>query len=120
MSKINIEATLISENESHTFKGKGLKRDNQIIYSDDNVQTKITIDDIITIERKAEYHLTLNLKKGIKQKGTYITKYGTFELETIVDKLIKKNNELEITYKLKVNGNTISIFTYNLKFTLDT
>ena len=120
MSKINIEAILISENESHTFKGKGIKHNNQIIYNDNNVQTKITIDDVIIIERKAEYHLKLNLKKGIKQKGTYITKYGTFELETITNKLIKKNNELEIIYKLRVNGDYISTFTYNLKFTLDT
>lgn len=120
MSKIYIEATLKNENGTHTFKGKGIKRNNQIIYNDNNVQTKITIDDIITIERKYEYQLKINLKKGIKQTGTYITKYGIIEFETTTNKLIKKNNELEIIYKLRANEDYIDTFTYNLKFTLDT
>ena len=42
MSKVNIEATLKNSEKNHTFKGKGIKKDNQIIYLDQNVQTKIT------------------------------------------------------------------------------
>ena len=120
MSKIKILATLKSQNQTHTFEGKGLKRNNQIIYQDNNIQTKITVGNIITIERKADYHLKINLKKGIKQSGTYITNYGTINLETITTELIQTNKELKITYKLKVNDTDIDTFTYNLKFTLDT
>ena len=78
------------------------------------------MDNIITIERNAEYKLILNLKKGIKSKGTYINNYGTFEVEVETIELIQKNNELKITYKLKANKSDIDTFIYNLKFTLDT
>lgn len=120
MSKINIIATLKTTSETHTFKGKGIKRNNQIIYNDESVQTKITIDKIITIERKSNYHLKINLKNGIKELGTYITNYGIINLETFTTKIIQKKDELEITYKLMVNQDLIDTFTYNLKFTLDT
>ena len=126
MSKINIEATLKSKNETHTFKGKGIKKDNQIIYNDKNVQTKVTIGNEITIERKVDqadkvdYHLKINLKKGIIKEGTYITNYGTFDLKTITTNLIKQKNELKITYKLIIAETYIDTFTYYLKFTLDT
>ena len=120
MSKINIEATLKNNDESHIFKGKGIKKDNQIIYLDQNVQTKITIDNIIKIERNSEYSLILNLKKGIKTKGTCINNYGSFTVQIETIQLIQKNNELKITYKLRINDTYIGTFTYNLKFTLDT
>ncbi len=120
MSKINIEATLKSKNEMHTFKGKGIKKDNQIIYNDKNIQTKITTGNIITIERTSDYYLKINLKKGIIKEGTYITNYGTFDLKTITTNLIKQKNELKITYKLIIAETYIDTFTYYLKFTLDT
>ena len=120
MSKINIEAVLKTKNSVHKFKGKGIKRNNQIIYNDKNIQTKITLDNVIIIERNSDYNLKIKLKKYIKQKGLYITKYGTLNVETKTLKLIQKNNELEITYKLKINESYIDTFTYNLKFTLDT
>ena len=126
MSKINIEATLKSKNETHTFKGKGIKKDNQIIYNDKNVQTKVTIGNEITIERKVDqadkvdYHLKINLKKGIIKEGTYITNYGTFNLKTITINLINQKNEIKNTYKLFIDETYIDTFTYYLKFTLDT
>ena len=120
MSKVKIEATLKNSEENHIFKGKGIKKDNQIIYNDGNVQTKVIFDNIITIERNAEYKLKINLKKGINLEGTYITNYGKIELETITSELIQKNNELQITYKIRANGVVVDTFTYNLKFSLDT
>lgn len=120
MSKVNIEATLKNSEKNHTFKGKGIKKDNQIIYLDQNVQTKITLDNMIKIERNSEYSLILNLKKGIKTKGTYINNYGSFIIQIETLDLIQKNNELKITYKLRINETYLDTFTYNLKFTLDT
>ena len=120
MSKILIESSLQSNNETHYFKGKGIKNNNKIIYQDEKVQTKIIIDNIITIERKSDYKLILNLKKGIKLKGKYINNYGTFIVETIMTKFIKKENEYEITYKLMIDEKEIDTFTYKLKFSLDT
>ena len=40
MSKIKIEATLKNSEGNHIFKGKGIKKDNQIIYLDKKIQTK--------------------------------------------------------------------------------
>ena len=120
MSKINIIATLQKGHETHKFQGKGLKNKNQIIYIDKNVQTKITIKDIITIERKADYYLKLNFKKGIKQKGIYKTNYGTLNLTTITENLSYENGEIKITYKQSINESPPETFTYILKFTLDT
>lgn len=120
MSKISIESILENKEEKHKFKGKGIKKDNQIIYLDEKVQTKITLDSIITIERKTDYYLKLDLKKGIKTKGIYINKYGTFEIETLTTELIKKYNELKIVYKIKINENEFDTFIYKLKFSLDT
>ncbi len=120
MSKVIIESTLKNSEENHTFKGKGIKKDNQIIYNDGNVQTKVIIDNIITIERNAEYKLKLSLKKGINLKGTYITNYGVSELETYTLEENIKNDEIYITYKLMINGVNIDTFTYKLKFSLDT
>ena len=120
MSKIKIESTLKSSNNNHIFKGKGIKRDNQIIYNDENVQTKITLDDVITIERKADYHIKINLKKGIKLGGIYINNYGTFDFKAIATEIIQKNNELKIIYNLTLNDTLIDTFTYKLKFSLDT
>lgn len=120
MSKVKIEAILKNDEGNHIFKGKGIKKDNQIIYNDGNVQTKVTFDNIIIIERNAEYKLKLKLKKGINLEGTYITNYGKIRLETITNELIQKKNELKIIYKIRANGIVIDTFTYILKFTLDT
>lgn len=120
MSKINIKAILKSNEETHIFQGKGIKKDSQIIYLDENTQTKITLDNIITIERKSNYHLILNLKKGIKLKGKYINNYGTIELETYAAEIIKKKNEIQITYTIIANKEVLDTFTYKLKFSLDT
>ena len=120
MSKINIKAILKSNEETHIFQGKGIKKDSRIIYLDENTQTKITLDNIITIERKSNYHLILNLKKGIKLKGKYINNYGTIELETYAAEIIKKKNEIQITYTIIANKEVLDTFTYKLKFSLDT
>ena len=120
MSKINIETVLINKEKNHKFKGKGIKKDNQIIYLDKKVQTKITLDSIITIERKKDYYLKLNFKNGIKTKGIYINNYGTFEIEIKTLEIITKDNELKIIYKIKVSENEFDTFIYKLKFSLDT
>lgn len=114
--KINIEAKLNNE----VFKGKGIKKNNQIIYKDKNILTKITLDNIITIEREEDYYIKINLKKGIKLAGTYITKYGNINIETLTSSIFVSENEIKITYKLYVDKHYIDTIQYNLKFSLDT
>ncbi len=120
MSKIKIKAFLKNDKETHVFDGKGIKKNNQLIYLDGKVQTTVIIDDMITIKRRDRYELELNFKKGMKSYGKYINEYGNFEFEVETIDLVKTNNSLKIAYKLKDGDYYINTFTYNLEFTLDT
>lgn len=119
LSKVKIKTTLKSKEENHTFDGYGIKNKNIITYIDNNVITKITIDNIITIERKKQYSLKINLKESINLEGKYITKYGTFKVETYTKKIVKTKNTLKLTYDLNINGEYIDTFTYNLEYSID-
>jgi hypothetical protein len=119
MSKINIQASLKNSQEKIEFKGLGIKQNNTIIYKNNNIRTKITIDNIITIERWQENYLKLNLKKGIKLKGTYITKYGNLNLTTETKEIKLTKNSLKTTYILIINDNYIDTFEYILNFSID-
>ena len=117
--KINIKTTLKNNEETHTYKGKAIKNKNIITYKDENTLTKIKIDDIIRVERKNEYKIILNLKKGIKLEGNYITKYGSIKLETLTKEIIKKENSLKIIYDLLINNEYIDTFTYYCEYSID-
>ena len=116
---INIKASLKSKEETHIYEGRAIKNKNIITYKDETIFTKIIIDDNITIERKGDYKLLLNIKKGIKLKGNYITKYGSFNIETYTKSIIKKENSLKIIYDLIVDGEYIDTFTYYCEYSID-
>ena len=118
--KINIKAFLKNKDKIHKFEGKGIKNKNQIIYKDENILTKIKMDNVITIERKSEYIIIMNLKKGIKLKGKYITKYGLIKLETYAHEVKKTKNEIKIKYDLFLNDEYVGTFTYNCEYSIDT
>ena len=119
LSKIKIKSNLKSKNENHQYKGYGLKNKNVIIYNDSNIITKITIDNIITIERKEEYFLEINLKEGINLEGKYITKYGNLKVESYTKEIKKEKNYLKIVYDLKINNEYVDTFTYILEYSID-
>ena len=81
--------------------------------------TKIKIDDIITIERNNEYKIIINLKKGIKLKGSYTTKYGNINIETTAKEITKEKNTLKIVYDLTVNDEYIDTFSYYCEYSID-
>lgn len=117
--KIKIKSNIKSKTENHTFDGYGILNKNIITYNDDGIITKITIKNIITIERKKDYNLTINLKKGINLEGKYITKYGNFKVKTQTEETIIKENRLKIKYKLEINNEYIDTFTYKLEYSID-
>jgi len=119
MSKIIIKSYINSKEGKHTFKGKGILKDNKITYYDGKVRTKIILDNIISIEREEKYYIKMNLKESIKLKGIYKTKYGNLNLETIAKKIKKEKNRLEITYDLIIDSQYIDTFKYILEFTID-
>lgn len=117
--KVNIKTTLKNKEGIHSFEGKAIKNNNTITYKDKNTITKIKIDDIITIQRKDEYEIILNLKKGIKLKGSYITKYGSIDIYSYAKDIIKEKNKIIITYDLIINDEYIDTFTYNCEYSID-
>lgn len=119
MSKIKIKAHLKSKNENYTYEGLAIKNNNQIIYKDKDVLTKITLEDIIKIERGKDYHLIINLKEGIKLKGSYINKYGNLDVVTYTKKIIKKNSYIKITYDLTIEKQFVDTFEYKLEYSID-
>ncbi|MBR3199154.1 MAG: DUF1934 family protein [Bacilli bacterium] len=117
--KTKIKASLKSEKENHIFKGYGIKNKNTITYNDNNIITKIILDNIITIERKEEYTLIIKMKEGINLEGKYITKYGNLKVETFTKEIKKEKNKIKIIYDLKVNNEYIDTFTYKLEYSID-
>ena len=119
MSKITIISTLKSKNEKHIFKGKGLKREKNIIYNDKEIIKNIKLTTPITIERKGEHILIINLKEGIKLQGKYQTNYGSFKVETYTKKIIETQFTLKIIYDLIINDEYIDTFEYNFEYSID-
>lgn len=117
--KINIKATLNNKKENHLFKGKAIKNKNVITYKDNNILTKIKLDDTITIKRKSEYIVLLNFKKNTKLKGSYITKYGNIKIETNTKNIIKDENSIKIIYDLIINDEYVDTFTYYCEYSID-
>ena len=97
MSKIEIKTILKNKTDIHKYFGKAIKNGNSIVYSDNNISTKIIIDDIISIERKKDYYIKLNFQKDIK---------------------IKKDS-IKIEYNLIINNVFVDTFCFSLQYTID-
>lgn len=119
LSKIKIKATLKSTKENYIFTGSAIKKQKIIIYNDNDIKTKITIDDIITIERKHDYILKINLKEGINLEGKYMNKYGSLKVETYTRNIEISKFNLKATYDLIINDEYIDTFEYNLEYSID-
>ncbi len=117
--KIKIKTKLKNKKETHIFEGSGIKSKNIITYNDNNIITKIIIEDVITIERKKDYYLKIHLKEGIKLEGKYMTNYGDIKISTYTKKIESKEKYLKIIYDLIINNEYIDTFTYNLEYSID-
>lgn len=120
LSKINITAKLKTKETTHIFKGKGIKTKNTITYNDNDVMTKITTKDNVTLERKKDYHLKIGFNVNEITEGTYITKEGKFKTKTETKILKIEKDSIKIKYNLMINNVFIDNFEFNLKFTIDT
>lgn len=119
MGKIKIKAILKSKDEIHIFEGKGIKKDNKIMYSDQGVKTIITLGDVVLLERKKDYCLKMGFCTYNSVKGTYIIPEGKLDLKTQTKELKQGKNELKIIYLMEVNGVLVGEFTLNLYYSID-
>lgn len=119
MSKICIKSVLKSSQGVHIYEGKAIKKDNQIIYNDEQVMTIITFDETIKLERKKDYHMKLGFRTGEKVDGTYIIPEGNLIAQTNTEKLIITEKGIKIIYSLMINNTFIDNFELNLSYSID-
>ena len=107
MGKINLKATLISEEENLNINTNGIKTGNKIIYKENNITVTILIfNNKIEMNRSCnEYKINLIFEKGKKT----ISKYNVFGmpkeflLQTNTKKLEIIDKEIKIDYNLEGN-----------------
>lgn len=107
MGKINLKATLISDEENLNIETTGIKTSNKIVYKENNIIVTILIfDNKIEVNRSCnEYKIKFIFEKNKKT----ISKYNVFGidkeflLETNTNELIIEDNKIKINYNLEGN-----------------
>ena len=119
MSKIKIKAIIKSNTTIHEFFGRAIKKDNIIIYNDNNIITKINLNNPISIERKKDYYLKLNFESQEIKEGIYQTQEATFNIKTETKHISIKKNSIKIKYNLIINNVLVDTFLFSLQYTID-
>ena len=113
MGKINLKASLISDEENLNIETSGIKTMNKIVYKENNITVTILIfNNKIEMNRTCnEYKINLVFENNKKTISNYQV-FGmpkTFDLETKTKKLIIKENKIELEYELEGNNFKYSI-----------
>ena len=114
MGKINLKASLISEEENLNIETTGIKTKNKIVYKENNITVTILIfNNKIEMNRTCnEYKINMIFEKGKKT----ISKYNVFGmpkeflLETKTKKLEITDTNINLNYNLEGND-----FSYSLE-----
>ena len=114
MGKINLKATLISNDENLSIETSGIKTNNKIVYKENNITVTILIfNNKIDMNRTCnEYKINLLFEKGKNTISTYNV-FGMpkeFLLETKTKKLEITDTYIKIKYNLEGND-----FSYHLE-----
>ncbi len=119
MKKVNIKSKLISEEET-LFSGKGILKNNELIFYENKIKNKIKIlKDKIIIERISDYSLKMEFIMGKMTKGTYTMYDQNLYLDIFTSKLNTGENSVFIEYNLLINTNEKINFIYNIEYTID-
>jgi len=120
MGKVNIDYSLKTKDEIHTFEGKGIKNGDKITFNDDGIMTTIILGEKVFLERKKDYLIKLGFCTYNSMKGTYIIPEGNLEVETETKELICNQNDIKVIYSLMINGTFIDEFELNFNYGIDT
>ncbi len=117
MSKIYINSMLHNKKENKFYSDEviGIK-DNKIKFITDKVMNILDINtDVINLKRKSdEYEIDMTFDKNAKTKGTYYIKtLGYLNLEIVTNKIIIKDNYIEIDYTMYLENEKTN-FIYKL------
>jgi len=112
MSKINLKAKLISDDDNLNIETSGIKTNNKIVYKENNITvTIIYFNNRIEMNRTCnEFKINLVFEKGKQTISNYLL-FGTsktFDLSTYTNNLEINDEYIEIDYELE--GNKFSYF----------
>jgi len=104
MSKVNITSILKNKNTKEIIKNniKGIVNDNIINYIDNNTKVNIKISDSIIMTRKEEdSEIIFEFKELENTKCIYKIYNKILELNIYTNKIVKRDNYLEIDYNIE-------------------
>lgn len=107
MSKINLKAKLISDEDNLNIETSGIKTNNKIVYKENNITvTIIYFNNRIEMNRTCnEYKINLIFEKNKRTLSNYLL-FGTsktFDLSTHTNKLEITEEYIKIDYELEGN-----------------
>jgi uncharacterized beta-barrel protein YwiB (DUF1934 family) len=118
MEKINIKTEMINE-EKTVFEGKGIKKNNEIIFYDNGIKTKIKLDNILSIKREKDYLLELEFIVGKITHATYTISDINMTFEIFTESLNINKNSIELVYTINNAYDKKLKFIYNVEFSID-
>ncbi len=121
MSKIIINHEVISSNEKLSLTNKkGLKKDNEISYYDDDVYVvvKVLKNKILLTRENNEVKINLEFEKNKNLVTQYVIKDMGLKvkLETKTRQIIIKDKNIYVSYDLFMNDSFSDSFTYKLEW----
>ena len=119
MSKINVKMILKTSDEIYEYVGKGIKKDNKIIFNDEGVKTIITLGDAVYLERKSDYYIKLGFCINKNMHTTYNSPEGCMDIYTDTYLVKKENDMINIRYKEYIGEMFIGDFDLFFKFGID-
>lgn len=119
MEKIHIKSKLVSLEET-VFSGKGILKENEIIFYENKVKTKIKLSkNKIIIERLNDYFLKMEFIRSKKTNATYTMGDKCFYLDIFTNSLKIDKNKFSINYDLTLNNDEKMNFIYNVEYSID-
>lgn len=119
MKKISIKSNLISDEEID-FIGKGILKDNEIVFYENKVKTKIKIlEEKLVIIREENYLLKMEFMRGKITEATYNMYDKNFYFEIFTNELKIEENKILVNYDLTLDENEKMNFIYNLEYSID-
>lgn len=104
MSKVNITSILENKNTKEIIKNdlKAIVNDNKINYIDNNIMVSIKISDNIIMTRKDKNtEILFEFKQFENTKCIYKIYNKMLELNIYTNKIVVKNNYIEIDYNIE-------------------
>lgn len=120
MSRIRINSIIKSDENIIDKNFFGIKRNNCIIYIEDNIKTSITIscDSLLLKRENKEYEIELIFDIRNNTNGYYMIKeYNKkLHLDIITSKLLIDLDKIEVNYEIKNGDDILGKYEFVLKY----